>query len=71
MVERYAEYCQEYGQGYKRTIKKGAEFVLCDMGGIFDVIFQKGRIVCGVISANNRIEAMEIAYDLWIHLQLD
>jgi len=71
MVERYAEYCQEYGQGYTRTIKKGAEFVLCDMGGIFDVIFQKGRIVCGVISANNRVGAMENAYDLWIHLRLD
>jgi hypothetical protein len=71
MVERYAEYCQEYGQGYKRTTKNGAEFVLCDMGGTFDVIFQKGRIVSGVISANHQLRAMEIAYDLWIQLQLD
>ncbi|MGB6865328.1 MAG: DUF6599 family protein [Candidatus Aminicenantaceae bacterium] len=71
LVERYAEYSQEYGQGYKRTIKNGAELVLCDMGGTFDVIFQKGRIISGVISANHQVRAMEIAYDLWIQLQLD
>ena len=71
LVERYAEYSQEYGQGYKRTIKNGAEFVLCDMGGTFDVIFQKGRIVSGVISANHQVRAIEIASDLWIQLQLD
>ncbi len=71
LVERYVEYSQKYGQGYKRTIKNGAEFVLCDMGGTFDVIFQKGRIVSGVISANHQVRAMEIAYDLWIQLQLD
>ncbi|MDH5384250.1 MAG: hypothetical protein OEY18_06035 [Candidatus Aminicenantes bacterium] len=71
LVERYAEYSQEYGKGFKRTIKNGAEFVLCDMGGTFDVIFRKGRIVSGVISANTQVRAMEIAYDLWVQLQLD
>jgi hypothetical protein len=71
LVERYAEYSQEYGQGNKRTIINGAEFVLCDMGGTFDVVFRKGRIVSGVISANHKAEAMENAYDLWIQLQLD
>jgi hypothetical protein len=27
------DYCQEYGQGYKRTKKNGVEFVLCNVGG--------------------------------------
>jgi hypothetical protein len=71
LVERYAEYSQEYGQGYKSAIKNGAEFVLCDMGGTFDVIFQKGRIVSGVIAANNPAKAIEVAYDLWVQLELD
>ncbi len=71
LVERYAEYSQEYGQGYKRTKIDGAEFVLCDMGGTFDVIFQKGRIISGVISANHQVRAIETASDLWIQLQLD
>jgi hypothetical protein len=71
LVERYAEYSQEYGQGFKRAIKNGAEFLLCDMGGTFDVIFRKGRIVSGVISTDNQVRAMESAYDLWIQLQLD
>jgi hypothetical protein len=71
LVERYAEYSQKYGQGCKRTKIDGAEFILCDMGGTFDVIFQKGRIVSGVISVNHQVRAIEIASDLWIQLQLD
>jgi hypothetical protein len=71
LVERYGEYSQEYGQGFKRTIKNGAEFVLCDMGGTFDVIFRKGRIVSGVMSVNHKVRAIDIAYDLWVQLQLD
>lgn len=68
LIERYAEYCQEYGQGYKRTKIDGAEFVMCDMGGTFDVIFLKGRIVSGLLSANHQDKALEIASDLWIQL---
>ncbi len=71
LVERYEEHCQEYGQGFKPTIKNGAEFVLCDMGGTFDVVFRKGRIVSGVISVNHKVRAIEFAYDLWVQLQLD
>jgi hypothetical protein len=71
LVERYGEYSQEYGQGFKRMKKNGAEFVLCDMDGTFDVIFKKGRIVSGVISVNQKLRAIENAYDLWIQLQLD
>ncbi len=71
LIDRYAEYSQEYGQGFKSMMKKNAEFVLCDMGGTFDVIFRKGRVVSGVISANTQVSAMEIAYDLWVQLQID
>jgi len=71
LVKRYGEYSQEYGQGFKRRIKNGAEFVLCDMGGTFDVIFRKGRIVGGVISVNRQVKAIEIAFELWAQLQLD
>jgi hypothetical protein len=65
LVERYAEYGQEYGQGYKRIKKDGVEFVLCDMGGTFDVIFQKNRLVFGVISVKDQDMAMEMASDLF------
>jgi hypothetical protein len=71
LVERYGEYSKEYGQGFKRMIKNGVEFVLCDMGGTFDVIFRKGRIVSGVMSVNHKVRAIEVAYDLWVQLQLD
>jgi hypothetical protein len=66
LIERYAEHSQEYGQGYKRMKKDGVEFVLCDMGGTFDVIIQKNRLVFGVISVEDQDIAMEMAFDLWI-----
>ena len=65
LVERYAEYSREYGQGYKHTKKDGLDFVLCDMGGIFDVILQKNRMVCGVIAVKDKDMAMKMASDLW------
>lgn len=66
LVERYAEYSQEYGQGYKRMKKDGVEFVLCDMSSTFDIIFQKNRLVFGVISVEDQDIALEMAFDLWI-----
>ena len=65
LVERYAEYSQEYGQGYKRVKRDGVEFILCDMGGTFDVIFRKNRLVFGVTSVKDQDMAMEMAFDLW------
>jgi hypothetical protein len=66
LVERYAEYSQEYGQGYKRIKRDGVEFILCDMNGTFDVIFQKNRLIFGVISVKGQDMAIEMASDLWI-----
>ena len=37
---------------------------MCDMGGSFDVIFQKGRLVGGVISVADRAVAAQAAVDL-------
>jgi hypothetical protein len=64
VIERYVQYSQEYGLGFERTTKEGAEFVLCDMDGTFDVIFQKDRMVGGVLSNENPNEAVEFAADL-------
>ena len=60
LVERYAEYSQEYGQGYIRTERDGVEFVLCDMGGTFDVVSKKNRLVFGLISVKDQDMAIRI-----------
>ena len=64
-LERYAEYSAKYGRGSKRLTKNGIEFVLCDMSDSFDVIFQKGRLVGGVLSVMDQDEALEAAAKLW------
>jgi hypothetical protein len=35
------------------------------MGGTYDVILQKNRLVCGVIAVKDKDLAMEMASDLW------
>lgn len=65
-LERYAKHAAKYGRGSERMTKNGIEFVLCDMHDSFDVIFQKGRLVGGVLSVMDQDEALEAAADLWV-----
>ncbi len=67
-VVRYAEYAAQYGRGSLNLKKDGIEFVLCDMDGSFDVIFQKGRLVGGVQSVISRSTALEAAAELWAQI---
>lgn len=67
-VAHYSEYAAQYGRGSRSLKKDGVEFVLCDMDGSFDVIFQKGRFVGGVQSVTNRSTALEAAAELWAQI---
>jgi len=66
LVELYAKYSQEYGRGCTHTTQDGVEFTVCDMGGSFDVIFSKNRLVFGVLSVKDQEMAIEVATDLWL-----
>lgn len=69
VVGRYAEYARKYGKGVDRIRKGPVELVTCDMGGNYDVIFQKGRLVGGVASVDDRTLAVQVAIDLWRKLR--
>ena len=67
-VVRYSKYAVQYGRGSRNLKKEGVEFVLCDMDGSFDVIFQKGRLVGGIRSVTDRSAALEAAAELWAQI---
>ncbi len=68
VVSRYKEYARKYGKRVDRIKQDGVELTICDMGGDFDVIFQKGRFVGGVSSVDGPTLALQTAIDLWNQL---
>lgn len=68
IVSRYKEYARKYGERVDRIKQDGVELTICDMGGDFDVIFQKGRLVGGVSSVDDPTLALRAAIDLWNQL---
>jgi hypothetical protein len=64
-VARYSEYAENFGEGVDETTVDGAILIICDMGGIYDVAFHKGRLMGGVSAAENRQLAIRSAMDLW------
>lgn len=70
-VAGYTRYAGDYGEGVERLTQDGIELVLCDMGGSFNVIFQKGRLVGGVMSVGDRHLAAQAAADLWRQLSYE
>ncbi len=64
-VELFIKHVNRYGKGIKRLAVDGMELVVCDMGGTYDVIFQKGRIVGGVSAVKEQKAAVRAAINLW------
>lgn len=62
-VAAYARHAETYGKGVEHLTVAGA-LVLCDMGGTFDVVLQKGRLVAGVVGVKIREDAVQAAVDL-------
>lgn len=63
-VTQYVEHANKYGEVVKRLTVDGVELILCDMGGSYDVIFQKGGIVGGVSAVEDQSMAIQAATDL-------
>lgn len=68
ILSRYEDYASKYGEGLDRIKQDGVELVTCDMGDNYDIIFQKGRLVGGVSSVDNRTLALQAAINLWNQL---
>ena len=65
----YGGYLQTYGSVVDRREADGVTWVTGDMGGAFDAVFQKGRLVGGITMADDRVTAEQAASELLAQLQ--
>ena len=70
-VALYVRHAQRYGKGVENLKVDGVELVSCNMGGSYDVIFQKGRLMGGVFLVEDRSLAIQAAIGFWKQLQTD
>jgi hypothetical protein len=68
-VVRYAAYAKKYGKGIERLKAGEVELVSCDMGGTYDVVYQKGRLIGGVSYVEDRGLAIRVALEIWEKLR--
>jgi hypothetical protein len=64
-VGNYAEYAKEYGKGAEHVNVNDIELTTCNMGGVYDVIFRRGRLMGGVWSVADRGLAIQAAVELY------
>ena len=67
-VDLYVEHAKRYGDAVERLTEDGVELVSCDMGGSYDTVFQKGRLVGGVVGVEVQNVALQTTIDLWRQL---
>ena len=63
-VVRYAAYAKKYGKGIERLKAGEVELLSCDMGGSYDVVYQKGRLIGGVSYVEDRGLAIRVASEI-------
>ena len=68
-MAQYTEYAKKYGKEIDRMKIDGLEFVSCDMGKNYDVIFQKGPLMGGVLSVEDQNLGLRVASELWRQLR--
>jgi hypothetical protein len=70
ILNRYAAYARQFGEGFKEITRNGVTITLCDMDGSHDALFYQGDVVAGVTSVENRELALDSAFELWRHLTI-
>jgi hypothetical protein len=68
-IAGFIEHTKLYGDEVNRLTVDGIELLSCDMGGIYDIMFQKGRLVAGVTEVEDQNTAVQAAIDLARQLQ--
>jgi len=66
---KFTEHANLYGDEVNRLTVDGIELLFCDMGGIYDIMFQKGCLVAGVTEVEDQNTAVQAAIDLSRQLQ--
>ena len=68
-MAQYAKYAKKYGKGIDRLKAGRVELVSCDMGESYDIVYQKGRLIGGVSSVEDRDLAIRVAIEMWENLR--
>lgn len=68
ILGHYVAYAKNFGEGTREIKRHGVVVTLCDLGGSYDALFQKGDLVAGVTSIEDRDFAVDAAFDLWQQL---
>ena len=71
MIKKYAGYAGRYGEGFETLHLDGLKLISCDMGSDYDIVFQKGRLMGGVLSVKERELAVKAAIEFWKQLPND
>lgn len=69
IIKQYAEYAGRYGKDVERVTVGDIVLTVCDMGDRFDLVSQKGNLVCGVVDVTDRNLAIRAATELWRQLE--
>jgi hypothetical protein len=64
VMDRYGEYADRYGTDTEIVTIDDTAYLVCDMGGAFDVIAIKDSMVCGVTAVDDRERALQEAVGL-------
>ena len=71
IIKKYKGHVNKYGKGVETSTIDGVEVIVCDMGKYYDVIFQKGSFVAGIIGLRDKNIAIEASTDFWKQLQIE
>ena len=70
-IVSYTEHANLYGDSAEQLNINGIELMSFDMGGIYDIVFQKGALVAGIAGVEDQDVGIEAAVDLWRQLQTE
>ena len=67
-VSEYVKFAQQFGEGVEALSIGSLDLFVFDMVDAYDVVFQKGRMVGGVSSVEDRKLAIQVGIDLWTQI---
>jgi len=68
-LDKFTAYAKKYGKGINHISREEINVVSYDMGGYYDVIFQKGSLIAGVTGVDDEKLAIQSTIDLWKQLE--
>jgi hypothetical protein len=67
-LNQYEAHAKRYGERVSIYRSDKASFLVCDMKGYYDVVFQKQSSLAGVTNCHDENLAISLAQELWIEL---